>query len=488
MMTLPKPYRADDPHTVFLPAKLSKFLVEVAAGQVGDTIPPIPQPVSFSWGQLVIDADALTLNLEGTDLFLVVRNASHNVRTAIQGMSDETPLGEAKLSLPGERTIQARLASWVGSDMSIKDGVASSRDTIRLGSWILSPPGKVAAWIVPLREVQTNEVNLITMEGDDSWSQQLRVQGRYALHVIRRKKGLPPVLVVDTMGGEFDPQVFGLEARALEMSLGRNIPMDVALAIDAHGSVSGMAGLGFDHEEDIRRCPPLPKASPKGCWTAAFFQRFSHKLHQDGIDSPLLVASAAFLDALPARLDTAYLLLQVALEGFCKRIGDKSAAGGNLVADMGRWRAFVDAHRDEIVSLSTNEAAAKIFLNKLRDSAPQPPTSDKVKATFRDFGLNLPDEAMKEIGRRNRVAHEFAMSPEANRDWQNDRVRIDIIRTLLVAAISKYIGYHGAIAGWETDDQGWPQVPEWWAVGDEEEAARYYVADVSLQSDRRGEG
>jgi hypothetical protein len=475
-----KPYGTKNPNNVFLPPDLTNVLVEVADGRIEVVPPELPAPVALRWGKLRIEGEELELERDGAHLTLTVRNPSRKALKVTRGTGRHPPADAGHLVLADGREITARFVGWSGGGGSFDKRGGYFYERLRLDAWVLPPRGAAKAWLVPMPEQPHRLGNLHLVNAQGGWSaQHLRLEGRYAHYILRREAGSTPVLVVDTKGDPLDLDVLGVDLRTLEMALGRNIEVPFALGLDASGLVSGMAGFGFESEVSTRHEPPVPtRRDVDACWIAAFFQKVAAKLHADGENSPLYIACVAFLDALPARLDTAYLLLQIGLEGFCKAISPAAAGPAtSLVSDLAAWKTFVTRHADDIKGMASNKEAGEQLLRKLRDNVTQPSASDVVKAAFRAYGVPLPKEAVAEIGKRNRVAHSFLMSAEANRDWRGDLIRIDMVRTMLVAMIAKYIGYNGPIVGWEKDDLGWATIPSWWGHASEAEAERTYIAD-----------
>ncbi len=206
-----------------------------------------------------------------------------------------------------------------------------------------------------------------------------------------------------------------------------------------------------------------------------FYRHLSAALHAGGDDSPLVFATAVYLDSLPARLDTGYLLVQVALEGFCKAFSESSGKSPSLVRKK-EWRAFIDEHETELRGFGIDTDSADQFLEKLRNEAPRLRTSRLVENTFRSMGIELPEEVCLEIRERDKVAHLFVMSPETKRDWRKDVIRLDMIPTLLIAAMSNVIGYEGPIAGWEKDRFNGATSPAWWSAKDDALAHTMFLA------------
>ncbi len=64
------------------------------------------------------------------------------------------------------------------------------------------------------------------------------------------------------------------------------------------------------------------------------------------------------------------------------------------------------------------------------------------------------------------------MFDELNGDIQEAADRVDMIQTLLAGAIAKHTGYGGPIVGWQRDEMGALQVPDFWQWGELEEACQ----------------
>jgi hypothetical protein len=476
------PYSPTSANTRMLPGPLSRLLARISAEQSRPDPTDLPAPVAVRCGAVVVDGPSMILRQVGASLELVIEDLSIELFRALIGPS-QVPDEGAVVDLADGRQIVARFVGSFGRSMSASSTGCSSPSTFELSAWTLLPTQPSVAWIAPLPKLRVGCGNLMICGANGDWSRKsLRIEDRYALHVVETSGG-SSVLVVDTHGEPLDVSVLAFEARALEIALGRHIPIAHALALGEGGEVIGAAGLSFGSENaDSDRCPVPSHAAADPSWIAVFYRQMAKRLRDDK-DSPLMFATAAYLDAVPARLDTANLLLLVALEGFCKAVAQADDEPQMLVKDASAWSSFIDTRRDKITELAVDDGAAKTLMRRLREcQRASRPTTDLVEAVRRAVGVDAGDEIFADVREwRNQAAHNYFTSPESCRDWRRDLVRIGKTQTLLIAAMAKYIGYTGPIVGWETNRQGWPTVPSWWTWDDDPLAHALFVADVAAR-------
>ncbi len=473
-----QPYSDDDPNKTMLGPSITRLLVAAAESRLSTDLPELPRFRALEWGDVRIEGREMHLRYEGSELELDLVSPSDGLHVALLAQNRRQPLPATLVAESGERLV-ASIVAVTGMGGQVSVGKAGWYLRLSLASWRLEPQSEVAAWIIPLAaQTRIGPANLLIRGKDRSWSRMsLRVEGEYALNIVCSKRLKGPLLVIDTGGKELDIDVFGFHARALELALGQNIPMGHAVAVDDAHNVVGAAGLSFDHEaRSDSRCPVPSEPASIEFWIPSFFRAVAQRMSADGLASPVVLASAAYLDSLPARLDTSYLLSQVALEAFCDATRP-ARDSASLVSDRKAWLEFVGEHEAQVRSLARDEASAAMLLNKLRDSVPRPPSTRTVEAAFAAMGVDVPPEALAEVAGRNKAAHRYRMSREEGRDWQGDVGRIDVVHTLLIAAIARHVGYDGPIVGWGRGKYNERLVPAWWSVADAASAHTIFIAD-----------
>ncbi len=310
----------------------------------------------------------------------------------------------------------------------------------------------------------------------------LRVQGSYDLYIVSLG-GDEFCIVVDTHGEPLDHGKLDRDFRALEFSMGQPCSLNYLVAVDIDHKVAGAAGLDFGGREPKHaqaRCPvagskelhihegqPVEedKWIPVLCWLVA------NKIDADGKDSPLFLATAAYLDSLTGHIHANYLLAQVALEAFCSAVVEQET--GVLVRDSKAWIRFVKERKHLILEHAVDDEAGRKLVNKVISSQ-QAPSTDRVEAALEHWRLEVPEVAHAEVKKRSYSAHRFLMAKESDADWQELADRLAIIQTLLVAVVAKYVGYKGPIVDWKWKT-GRRAIPGWWAYEPIEEARRRFV-------------
>lgn len=357
-------------------------------------------------------------------------------------------------------------------------GLPSPKGTILgldldLHAWTWTTKTRPIVWIGRLLGASFRRGNLLVGTTTGSWHEfnwsNLHVRGQANWQIIAVPGEPHPVAVVTRTDRDIDPTIVGNDLFALAFSLGQPLELTDLVGVDGDFNPVGAIGLHLGGHRGGGKRPPVPQGLDFGIhWTAELFTMVAEALGRPSGDR-LDVALGAYLDGVTSHLDLGYLSVQIALEAFATVIAGASAKGNNsLVSDVGAWNAWVDGARKAIVGHlplgddgKVDEASAEKVIGKVR-SAHFPPTTDRVEAALRHVGLTVPSSVVKEIGKRNRVAHTFSMSSPGSRDLQEDVVRLHLVQALLAALVAKHVGYQGPIVGPERDPQGRPIRPAWW--------------------------
>lgn len=475
-MADPLPLNPESPDVEVVAGTVAPLLRALYRGKLDsifDASLVIPQPVSLVWDALQLDCRDASWVFDAGSLDLELRRSRFGGDEQLNRMF-RVMNRPAELVLEGGSSLTARLAHLVrrGNSIDVQKQVASTTYTISLDSWTWWPPNNRALWVGPLDLPSIDDGNL-TVCGDGWWTSRcIRLVGNYVLYLLNHRKAERTTLVVDTVGRALDQSLLGTDFVALEFALGRPLRLDHVVAVDEHYDLVGAAGLefgGWSGRSRSGRCPAAGSMDlyanygsrgSEHLWVPVLFSLVADRLEEEGADSALLTAVGAYLDSIAAgNIHVSYLLVQIALEALSTSIA--KGAEGSLVADRSRWQAFVQVHEEQIRSLARDEKAGRTLLNKMRHNVPQAPRGDQVLAAFGSFGLDLPAQAVKEIGRRNKSAHEFVMAQESTADIQELADRLAMVQTLLVAIIAKHVGFSGPIIGWEWLN-GRHKIPEWW--------------------------
>jgi len=229
--------------------------------------------------------------------------------------------------------------------------------------------------------------------------------------------------------------------------------------------VAGIDTGHFLRHLDRKRCPLPDHWCEAEVWVPKFFETLSARFADDADYETLLVASTAYLDSVDDHMDGAYLKAQVGLEALAQKIltgGDRPS----IVKDEEAWRAWVKSLRTTIESHLSDATAINGVMTKFSDARFEA-TGSLVKRAFEHFKIGLPKDVLREVGKRNKVAHTFEMEAHLDPSFDATARRVEMIQTLLAALISKYIGYGGCLKGYDVDAKGVRPSPGWWPITDD---------------------
>jgi hypothetical protein len=297
------------------------------------------------------------------------------------------------------------------------------------------------------------------------------------------------LLVVDSpSGGIPDKEALERDFQVLQFVFGCQLRVPLLLRVTDDGTTTAAtAGLGTRRNLNPRSVSPVPINRDNDdyvddSWPPLLFDRVSAALSaRPNARTAFWIAMDAYLDAMDQHIDADYLRLQVGLEAFSYwllRLANDTEK--IVVRDKAAWKAWVKKNTTEIRAL-----AADGFEESLVGKVMQVyrlASGRVVPSAFLAHGLPLNDELAAELGGRDEVVHQGLMAPDGY-DADRDLRRVAMVRTLLVALVSKSVGYAGAINGWELGKAGYLVAPTpWWTVdeADQQLADVRYLADDSV--------
>jgi len=298
-------------------------------------------------------------------------------------------------------------------------------------------------------------------------------------------------LVVDTTAGIPGRDALERDFQVLQFVLGRQLRVPLLIGVGAEGQASAMTtGPGTRANLQPHSAPPVPINRDNDnyvddSWAALMFDRVTSTLvARPETRTALWMAIDSYLDAMGRYLDADYLRLHVGLEAFA--YWALRSWGGEekmLVEDKQAWKKWVEDNSGAIREHAT-DGLEQTLLDKVR-GVYRLSSGRVVPSAFGLHDLTLTKEMKDELKRRDTVIHQGLMSPEGY-DVDRDLRSISMVRTLLVALISKAAGYGGAINGWEVGPAGYPVEPsEWWETAEEDRqlARRIYIAEGPASHD-----
>lgn len=270
----------------------------------------------------------------------------------------------------------------------------------------------------------------------------------------RTPTGRHVVAVVEVLDGDLDTDRAGQSLRVVEFVLGGSARVTKLVGVDSDGAPVAAIALQHDPARTDRRIRcPVPDERGKPRWHGEFFRKIASVI--DRADDVTYLATQPYVEALWHHLDGAYLGVQVALEAFAAAAGPDDLE--ERVRSKDEWLAWVDARAVEITAMGKDPTMGATLVNVLK-SAWRSSSSRTVARYFEAKGIPLPRDVLKEVGRRNPVAHKLLMTPDDDRDVDRDLDRVSLIQTVLVAALALHVGYDGPIAGGQNGDED----RDWW--------------------------
>lgn len=215
---------------------------------------------------------------------------------------------------------------------------------------------------------------------------------------------------------------------------------------------------------DSRQAPALAmNAHPT--WLADFVERILQFLATKP-ESPLLVALHLYLASVHGYIDSQFLHAWIGTETLASwGIRNKTIRDGGQprIAHHDAWHAWVRAHESEIRAHALPGMEQQLVA-RVRGSEIERPTP--VQRAFRGEGIAWTAEMEDAEKARHGVAHEGSLLGGQPRNWERDRERVGLARTMLAAMVAKVVGYSGPIAdrartcfAITRDDE-----PSWWTA------------------------
>jgi hypothetical protein len=183
---------------------------------------------------------------------------------------------------------------------------------------------------------------------------------------------------------------------------------------------------------------------------------------------PIVVAISHYFHGLDQTLDSEFIHNWIAAESLAKTICSGPEFGSTpenppLVRDQSAWREWVKSNRQALHDLANPDEADRLY-NRVMNMSQR---DGKVDRAFRVLGLRWVP-AMNDVQDiRNFAIHEgviAGLASPASREWEQDRRRIGLIKTMVTALLAKIIGYTGPIADREKTSFSIASsdLPQWW--------------------------
>lgn len=455
-----------------LTGRIAEVTLDVRYGGLRPEKTELPVPTRLVWAGLDLPVNDAELSLEHGALTLkIFDGGGHGPMEIFRRMR---VLNEAaRVELTDGSVVAAKLAHVPRCGAILRrDGSKCGGAEMQLVYWDWLPTAVANLLFVGRFEglQRFPGGNLVLQQGGACSTEHLRLQGVLSWHLIH---GDHERYAIASFDGA--PPTAGAllgDLAALDFVAGESLDLPVMWAVDEHGATVGAIGPGRPRPITHRHRIPVPAGHQvEECWAAPLFHSLAKFTQPD--ESPIFTAITGYLDALRGHIHGGYLLAQVALEAFCKATLP-SKASSPLVTVVADWQKWIDERARELQAFAPNPADAAILLNKLRGNVFNRPTGEVVELAFEEWRVQLPAEVIREIGKRNSVAHKFTMFDELRGDIQNAADRVDMIQMLLAAAIAKHTGYAGPIVGWERDKMGALRVPEFWQSAEIAEACHRF--------------
>lgn len=299
-----------------------------------------------------------------------------------------------------------------------------------------------------------------------------RFSGSYTYYLIRsgsRGDGSWN-LVVDTGAGAPDSELLGADFLLLQFVFGRQFRIATFHGVDEQRhTVAAISGVGSRKTPHSHSFPPVPLERNNtqwidACWSALLFNRVAAAWStKSDWRPPFYMALTSCLDATTFHVDSDYLRLHVGLEAFAYWVLRAVGQGERtVVRNKPEWKKWVKQNEAAIRDLA-NPGFEDMLYNGVI-GAYRHPSGRVVMSAFLTYGVTLLPEMTAELGERGTIVHQGFMSPDGY-DAPRELRRIALVRSMLVALLSKAADYGGPINGWEIGGMGRPLEPtDWWTV------------------------
>lgn len=325
-----------------------------------------------------------------------------------------------------------------------------------------------------------------------------RLSGAFTYYLVQRGERKTAVwhLVVDAGSSIPDKDALERDFQLLQFVLGHQLRVPSLLRVVEDGSATAATdGLGSRSNLNPRSVPPVPINRDNdnyvdASWAALLFDRTSATMSaKPKARTAFWIAFDAYLDGMGQHLDADYLRLHVGLEAFAYWLLSLANEGEPVVVrDKIAWKNWVKENSAAIRALAAKGSEESLFQKVM--TVYRLASGRVVPNAFQAHDLPLSDELRLELAGRDDVVHQGLMAPEGN-EADRDLRRIAMVRTMLVALVSRAAGYRGAINGWDIGKTGRPLVPTgWWVVDDADQllAHQKYIADDAVHGDAPSEG
>ncbi len=428
--------------------EIAELLIDVAVGEFTLPQPQFADVAKVTWAQLDAYGCRGTVALEGSVLNLLLDD--------INGVLADS---RGTLNQPGTFVLVD------GTSLSAKLVHLSEVDAkahVDLHHWVWRNSGRPMFWTGELTGRLPLPGNLLLHEVCGTASRNrhaFRLEGRFTWYVIGTKEKDRFQVVLDAGGTFPEQEELRRDILALEFASGTPLSISPLVGLDeARRPVAAMVVSNYQRRRGGRR-PPVPDLYTMSDWMPEIFSRVSAKLHSEGLD-PLLRAIGAYLDSVTDHLDGCYLKAQIGLEAFAKRI-THGADRPLLVRDEKQWRTWVKTLRETVLEHLKHPKEIDGVMKKLSETRFAP--TGRIVADA--LGVMLPDEVREEIGNRDTIAHELFMNSGPEHEVDRDARRLQMVQTVLVALVAKYVGYCGPLQGYDPDKDGHrPSPDDWWPV------------------------
>jgi hypothetical protein len=389
---------------------------------------------------------------------------------SLDGHYSDRPDGSETLLDVGlsDGSVVASQHAYVASQgASIVIGQSTTLATeVELTEWQWSTGKEPVAWVGVLHGAQVRHArNLLVYGHGKRCFDSLRLEGNAAWHLTQKGAFGPRscVAVIDTKGTPVERAELWHDFAALEFLFGAPLRLDTLIGVDSenHPVAAYGASFGYRYRSDANREPPLPDERDVA-WMAVAFPLVARAL-SEAAPSPTTMAACSYVDSMVGHLDGQYLFAQIGLEALANRLTPSKVP---LVRSDAEWKTWLKTTRETWAAHARDQRAEGDMYSKLKAVA-RPTTSSLTRDLFGAWGIQVPDEALREIRGRNTVAHTGLMNEEGeDYDIERDVRRIRIVRALLAAMVLRQVGYEGALNGWDLDDQGWRRRADWFTASD----------------------
>lgn len=276
------------------------------------------------------------------------------------------------------------------------------------------------------------------------------------------------IAVDSSAPGGPEPSHVHLVRSVLGFLFGEPINVGIFRPVGDGGVLPGLVHLGLMEHRAHRpsRQPPALPFNRSPTWAARFVEGLL-RLADNEPNAPVLRVIHMYFAACSGFVESKFLHAWVATEMFAKwgiETGRFPDGGQLRPADHDAWIEWVKTHRVEIEAMAVPGMGPRLF-GRVVSSEINSPT--RVQRAFDGLGLPWTSEMEDAQDSRHGVAHEGAL-PGDDRDWDRDRARVGLIKTMLTAPLARATGYEGPIADraktvFEINGE---DEPGWWTAAD----------------------